>query len=136
MSYKDAMKPFDHQALHRRRQSYKLAGLVCGLLGLFVILEMIFKEPVPLRGVRFVFLGLSLLIGGGLCLYYGYRLPLAEAIEIIHTRGKGITASELVHEMRVDLATAQRIIDALLQKGFLRSTSNRSHAEEVFEPVQ
>ena len=67
----------------------------------------------------------------------GYKLPVAEAIEIIHQNGKdGITASELVHLMRVDRLTANRIITILMDKGFLKSSSRRNDAEEVFDAVK
>jgi len=63
--------------------------------------------------------------------------PLDEALELIHQRGQGVTESEIVHDMRVDRPTANRIIGALIVKGFLRrSTDTTSHTEEVFEPVK
>ncbi len=63
-------------------------------------------------------------------------MPLAEAIELIHGNGRGITASELVHQMRIDSGTASRIIEALIRKGFLRTSAQRHDAEEVYDPVQ
>lgn len=127
---------FNYQTFHRRRKAFKVSGLALVLLGVFTIVDMAWNVPIPLTGFRALAAGLVLIIFGTLCLYHGYKLPLEEAIEIIHTRGKGITASELVHEMRVDRVTANRIIDALLRKGFLRSSAQRSDAEEVFDPVQ
>jgi len=130
------MHPFNYNAFHRRRKILKLSGLILTLGGIFTIVDMAWSVPIPLTGVRALFTGLVLIIFGVLCLYHGYKLPLAEALEIVHSRSKGITASELVHEMRVDLTTAERIIEALLRKGFLRSSAKSGTAEEVFEPVQ
>jgi len=74
---------------------------------------------------------------GIMLLYQGYKLPLDEALELIHERGRGVTESEIVHDMRVDRPTAGRIIRALIAKGFLRrATEQAGHAEEVFEPVR
>ena len=130
------MRPFNYYAFHRRRNYFKIGGLILTLLGIFTIIDMAWKVPIPLTGVRALFTGLLLIIFGVTCLYQGYKLPLHEALEIIHQRGRGITASELVHEMRVDRITADRMIDALVQKGFLHSSANRDAAEEVFEPVR
>jgi len=127
---------FDNAAFHRRRKILKIAGLVLILSGLFTILDMMSEVPIPLTGMRAVFTGLVLLIFGFLALYHGYKLPLPEAIELIHGRGRGITASELVHLMRVDKPTANRIIQALIRKGYLRTSADRDQAEEVFDPVQ
>jgi len=127
---------FDYHRFHRRRQLYKTVGWVLLTLGLFAVLEMFFREPVPLRGLRAIFAGLVLILLGGLSLYAGYKLPVAEALEIIHRRGRGISASELIHEMRVDKLTADRIIEALLQKGFLRASSGNTNVEEVYDVVQ
>ena len=127
---------FDNATFHRRRKILKITGLVLILSGLFTILDMVSTIPIPLTGMRAVFAGLVLLIFGFLALYHGYKLPLAEAIDLIHSRGRGITASELVHLMRVDGATANRIIQALIRKGFLRTSADRDQAEEVFDPVQ
>ena len=70
-------------------------------------------------------------------MYYGYRLPLEEAIQLIHDRHQGITESELVHAMCVDQVTAQRILQALIKKGFLRAPSQRTvRTEQVYEPVR
>ena len=55
----------------------------------------------------------------------------------MHRKGRGITESEIVHDMRVDRPTARRILDGLIAKGFLRRGSDQSGAtEEVFEPVK
>lgn len=127
---------FNNAAFHRRRSIMKFAGLVLVLIGLFTILDMVSNVPIPLTGMRAIFTGLVLLIFGFLALYQGFKLPLAEAIEIIHGRGQGITASELVHLMRVDISTANRIIQALVRKGHLRTSADRDKAEEVFDPVR
>ena len=134
------MNTFNHQSFHRRRKLLKLAGLVLVLLGLFTILDImceIPQVPTPFRGFRAIFAGTGMLLFGLLALYQGYKLPLEEAIELVHQRGRGITESELVHEMRVDRITARRIVEALVQKGFLRRAADQSSGtEEVFEPVR
>ncbi|HLP78317.1 MAG TPA: hypothetical protein VK327_15535 [Candidatus Paceibacterota bacterium] len=127
---------FNNVTFHRRRKLLKITGLVLILAGIFTILDMVSTFPIPLTGMRAIYAGLVLLIFGFLSLYQGYKLPLAEAIELIHSRGRGITASELVHQMRVDRETADRIIAALIRKGFLRTSAQRHDAEEVFDPVQ
>src|SRR5262245_804281 len=130
------MRPFNYYAFHRQRKYLKVGGLVLTVLGIFTIIDMAWKVPIPLTGVRALFAGLLLISLGVVCLYQGYKLPLDEALEIIHQRGRGITASELVHEMRVDRVTADRMINALVQKGFLRSSANGDALDEVFEPVR
>ena len=130
------MPDFDYHKFHRRRTILKTTGWVLLGLGLFAVLDMFFREPMPLRGLKGLAAGVVIIILGALALYGGYKLPIAEALEIIHRRGRGISASELIHEMRVDKVTANRILDALLQKGFLRSSSGNTNAEEVFEVVQ
>ena len=133
------MNEFNHRVFHRRRKLLKVAGLVLIIIGLFTIIDMmgeIPEVPAPFRGMRAIFMGTVLLIFGLLALYNGYKLPLDEAIELIHRSGRNITESEIVHEMRVDRLTAKRILDALIQKGFLRrATDNENRTEEVFEPV-
>ncbi len=130
------MARFDYHKFHRRRQMLKTAGWIALAVGLFCILDMFFKEPMPLRGRTAVFAGLVLLGLGGVLLNAGYKLPVNEAIEILHDKGDGITASELIHLMRVDRLTAERIIAALVEKGFLKSSSRRSETEEVYDVVR
>jgi len=127
---------FDNVRFHRRRRILKITGFVLVLAGIFTILDMVSTFPIPLTGMRAIFAGLVLMVLGFISLYNGYKLPLQEAIDLIHGNGRGITASELVHLMRVDRATAERIIEALIRKGFLRTSSQRHQAEEVFDPVQ
>lgn len=129
---------FDLYAFHRRRRMFKIGGLVLVLGGLFALLNYMGELPAdPFKGRRAIYAGAVLIIFGILALYRGYKLPLEEAIELIHQRGRGITESELVHDMRVDRATATRIIGALIAKGFLRRASAQSGVtEEVFEPVR
>ena len=127
---------FDFPAFHRRRKILKITGTILVIAGLFTIVDMLSEIPIPLTGARAVFAGLLLLVLGLVSLYNGYKLPLGEAIDLIHGRGRGITASELVHLMRVDRTTADRIIQRLIEKGFLRTSSDGSQAEEVFDPVQ
>lgn len=128
---------FDHRTFHRRRKLFKVIGLLLVLAGLFVIADMMSELPIPLTGYRAVFAGTVLILFGIMMLYEGYKLPLDEAIELIHERGRGVTESELVHDMRVDRPTAARIISALIAKGFLRrATEQGGHTEEVFEPVR
>lgn len=129
------MPEFNYFKFHRRRQVIKTIGWALLALGLFAVLDMFFKEPMPLRGLKGLYAGLALLIVAGLTLYSGYRLPVAEALEIIHQRGRGISVGELIHEMRVDRVTAERIIAALVEKGFLRA-SGESNAENVYEAVR
>ena len=131
------MREFNYNAFHRRRRFYKALGLILVLAGLFTIADMMSEVPIPLTGYRAVFVGTVLLIFGFMSTYNGYKLPLDEAIELIHRRSTGITASEIVHEMRVDRATAERIIQGLIRKGFLRtSAESHSRTEEVFDPVK
>ena len=130
------MPDFDYHRFHRRRTLIKTTGWILLGLGLFGVLEMFFREPMPLRGLRGLAAGVLFVIIGAICLWSGYKLPVAEALEIIHRRGRGISASELIHEMRVDQTTANRIIEALLQKGFLRSSSGNTNAEEIYDVVQ
>ena len=129
---------FDHRIFHRRRKLFKVMGLVLVLGGVFVLLNMMGELPEePLKGTGAIFGGTVLILFGILFLYHGYKLPLEEALELIHERGRGITESEIVHAMRVDQPTAGRIIRALTAKGFLRrATDQSSHTEEVFEPVR
>jgi uncharacterized membrane protein len=130
-------RDFDWAAFHRRRKFLKVTGLVLVLAGLFTIVDLMSNVPIPLTGYRAVFFGTVLIIFGLLALYRGYRLPLEEALDIIHQKNRGITASELVHEMRVDRLTADRLIQALIAKGFLRRTkADAATVEEVFEPVR
>jgi len=128
--------PFDLHAFHRRRQALKVAGLLLVLLGLFTIVDMMSNIPIPLTGYRAVFAGTVMIVFGLVALYHGYKLPLNEALELIHAKGRGITEAELVHEMRVDRPTAARIINALLNKGFLRRATEADPTAEVFEPVR
>ncbi len=127
---------FNFTAFHARRKGLKITGIVLISGGLFMIVDLMSAIPIPLKGVRAVFAGLLLLILGLVSLYNGYKLPLPEAINLIHGRGRGITASELVHLMRVDRTTADRIIQRLIEKGFLRTSADGGQAEEVFDPVQ
>ena len=127
---------FNFAAFHARRKVLKITGIVLIIGGLFTIVDLVAPIPIPLKGVRAVFAGLLLLILGLVSLYNGYKLPLPEAINLVHGRGRGITASELVHLMRIDRVTADRIIQRLIEKGFLRTSATGSHAEEVFDPVQ
>ena len=129
---------FDHRIFHRRRKLFKVIGLVLVLGGLFVLLNMMGEIPEePLKGYSAVFGGTVLILFGIIFLYHGYKLPLEEALELIHERGRGVTESEIVHDMRVDRPTATRIVRALIAKGFLRrATEQSAQTEEVFEPVR
>ena len=130
------MAEFNYYRFHRRRQMLKTAGWAAVAIGLFCMLDMFFKEPMPLRGRNAVFAGVSLLAIGGVLLNAGYKLPITEAIEILHQRGQGITASEIIHLMRVDRVTADRIIAVLVEKGFLKSSARRDETEQVFDVVK
>jgi uncharacterized membrane protein HdeD (DUF308 family) len=129
---------FDHRIFHRRRKLFKVIGLLLVLGGIFVLLNMMGELPEePLKGTGAIFAGTVLILFGILFLYHGYKLPLEEALELIHERGRGVTESEIVHAMRVDQPTAGRILRGLIAKGFLRrATEQPSHTEEVFEPVR
>ncbi len=128
---------FNYHAFHRRRKLLKVLGLVLLIGGLFTIVDMVSTFPIPLTGMRAVLAGTVLALLGIYMLYCGYRLPLDEAVELIHNRGCGITESEVVHEMRVDRPTARRILDVLIRKGFLRrATGSQGATDEVFEPVR
>lgn len=130
------MAEFNYHKFHRSRQLLKTTGWILLVLGFIFILDLFFREPMPLSGRKAIYAGLACLALGSTSLYAGYRLPLDEAIEIIHQRGQGITASELIHLMRVDRVTADRIIAALVEKGFLKSSSKRNDVEEVFDAVR
>ena len=128
---------FNYRAFHRRRKIQKWIGAIFLTLGFFTIIDMISTVPIPITGIRAVFVGTLLMIFGLIWLYKGYRLPLEEAIELIHGRSQGITESEIVHEMMVDKITAHRILNALVQKGFIRpSSSQAGQAEEVYDAVK
>jgi hypothetical protein len=128
---------FNWAGFHLRRKLLKITGLVLVLGGLFTIIDLMSRIPIPLTGTRAIFVGTVMIIFGLLALYNGYKLPLAEALDLIHRKGRGITESEIVHDMRVDRTTARRILDGLIAKGFLRrATDQSSAAEEVFEPVK
>ncbi len=129
---------FNWATFHQRRKLIKIVGWVLVLGGLFTIVDLMSNVPIPLTGYRAVFVGTLLIVFGLVALYRGYKLPLDEALDIIHRNNRGITASELVHEMRVDRPTADRLISALIAKGFLRraATSGTATVEEVFEPVR
>src|SRR5437867_8808855 len=128
---------FNWAAFHTRRKLFKLVGLILVLGGLFTIVDMMSEIPIPLKGYRAVFGGTALMIFGLLALYRGYKLPLDEALDLVHRKGRGVTESEIVHDMRVDRVTARRLIDELIRKGFLRrATEQASATEEVFEPAK
>ena len=130
------MPHFDYHGFNRKRRFLKIAGLALLVLGVFTIIDMAWKVPIPLTGSKAVFAGLVMIGLGAWSLYNGYKLPLDEAIQIIHDKGDGITTSEIIHLMRVDRMTADRIISALVEKGFLKSSSRRSETEEVFDAVK
>jgi hypothetical protein len=134
------MNEFNYRVFHRRRKTMKILGMVLVLVGLFTIIDMMGEIPVvpsPFRGLRAIYMGGVMLIFGLLALYNGYKLPLEEALDLIHRRSRGITESELVHDLRVDRPTAARILAALIHKGFVRRATDHAGAtEEVFEPVR
>src|ERR1041385_2861228 len=110
------MSDFNYALFHTKRKFFKVLGLILVLAGLFTIADMMSEVPIPLTGYRAVFVGAVLLIFGFMALYNGYKLPINEAVELIHRRGTGVTASELVHEMRVDRPTAERILQELIRR--------------------
>jgi len=128
---------FNWAGFHLRRKTLKLAGLIMIFGGLYTLLDLMGEIPTPFRGSRAVIVGLALLVFGLLALYTGYKLPVEEALDLVHRKGRGITESEIVHDMRVDRLTAKRIIAALIAKGYLRRAADQSSAaDEVFEPVK
>ena len=132
-----SINSFDYRKFHRRRSFLKLIGLVLLLLGLFTLVDMLDEVPIPLVGYRAIIGGTLLSVLGCVFLYNGYKLPIREAVELIHSRPSGITESELVHVMMVDKTTAQRILNALVSKGFVRGSRDKSVvADEVFEAVR
>ena len=128
---------FNWAAFHRRRKVFKLAGLIMVIVGLYTLLDLLGEVPTPFRGTRAIVVGSTLILFGLIALYQGYRLPLDEALDLVHRKGRGVTESEIVHDMRVDRVTARRLIDELIRQGFLRrATEQASATEEVFEPVK
>lgn len=113
------MYDFDWKTLHERRQVYKAMGwimLVVGILSLFVD-----EARFPMRTTLAV--GVTLCLTGLVSLYLGHRLPIIEAREYVFAcsqKGRPVTASELCHQMRVSVHTAELILDTLVQKGFIR----------------
>lgn len=129
---------FNWAGFHRRRKFLKLTGVVMLVVGLYTLVDMMGEIPVTLfRGNRAIVAGTALIIFGLLALYQGYKLPLEEALDLVHRKGRGVTESELVHDMRVDRITAHRILEALIAKGFVRRGSDQTGAtDQVFEPVK
>ena len=131
---------FNWAGFHRRRKFLKLAGFVMVVGGLYTLVDMMGEipdAPTLFRGNRAIVAGAALIIFGLLSLYHGYRLPVEEALDLVHRKGRGITESELVHDMRVDRTTAHRILEALIAQGFIRrGTEQTGASEEVFEPVK
>ena len=131
---------FNWAGFHRRRKLFKLAGFVMVIGGLYTLVDMMGEipdAPTLARGNRAIVTGAALIIFGLLALYRGYKLPLEEALDLVHRKGRGITEAELVHDMRVDRTTAHRILEALIATGFVRrGTDQPGAADEVFEPVK
>ena len=129
---------FNWAGFHRRRKFLKLTGVVMLVVGLYTLVDMMGEIPATLfRGNRAIVAGTALIIFGLLALYQGYKLPLEEALDLVHQKGRGVTESELVHAMRVDRTTAHRILEGLIAKGFIRRGTERTGAsDEVFEPVK
>ncbi|MEI8314429.1 MAG: hypothetical protein WCG79_03160 [Verrucomicrobiota bacterium] len=131
---------FNWAAFHRRRKFVKLAGVGMVISGLYTLVDMMGEipgAPTLFRGNRAIIAGTALIIFGLVALYNGYKLPLEAALDLVHCKGRGLTESELVHDMRVDRLTAHRILEALIAKGFVRRSSDQAGAtEEVFEPVK
>jgi len=131
---------FNWAGFHRRRKFLKLVGVVMVIGGLYTLVDMMGEipdAPTLFRGNRAIVAGMALIIFGLLALYHGYKLPVEEALDLVHRKGRGLTESELVHDMRVDRATAHRILELLIAKGFVRRATDQAGAtEEVFEPVK
>ena len=131
---------FNWAGFHRHRKLLKLAGFVMVVGGVYTLVDMMGEipdAPTLFRGNRAIVAGTALLIFGLLALYHGYKLPVEEALDLVHRKGRGVTESELVHDMRVDRTTAHRLLEALIAKGFIRRGTEQTGAtEEVFEPVK
>lgn len=128
---------FNWAGFHRRRKLLKLAGYFLIAWGVYTLIDLFGELPTAFRGYRAIVVGMAMVVFGLLALYHGYKLPIEEALDLVHRKGRGITESELIHDMRVDRVTARRILDALIAKGFIRRGSDQSGAaEEVFQPVK
>ena len=131
---------FNWAGLHRRRKFLKLTGFALVVGGLYTLVDMMGEipdAPTLFRGNRAIVAGTALVLFGLLALYHGYKLPVEEALDLVHRKGRGVTESELVHDMRVDRTTAHRLLEALIAKGFIRRGTEQTGAtEEVFEPVK
>ena len=131
---------FNWAGLHRRRKFLKLTGFALVVGGLYTLVDMMGEipdAPTLFRGNRAIVAGTALVLFGLLALYHGYKLPLEEALDLVHRKGRGVTEAELVHDMRVDRTTAHRILEALIAKGFVRRGTDQAGAtDEVFEPVK
>lgn len=130
------MYEFDYYRFHRQRRFLQVTGYILFVLGVVTIMDLAWTVPIPLTGMRAIIVGLILIGLGSVSLYNGYKLPIHEALDLVHRRGRGITASEIVHEMRVDKVTAEQIIQVLLRKGFVRSSRSEGTTEESFEPTR
>ena len=131
---------FNWAGFHRRRKFLKFVGFAMVIGGLYTLVDMMGEipdAPTLFRGNRAIVAGAALIICGLLALYQGYKLPVEEALDLVHRKGRGVTESELVHDMRVDRITAHRILEALIARGFIRrGTEQTGASDEVFEPVK
>ena len=131
---------FNWAGFHRRRKFLKFVGFTMVIGGLYTLVDMMGEipdAPTLFRGNRAIVAGTALIIFGLLALYQGYKLPVEEALDLVHRKSRGVTESELVHDMRVDRITAHRILEALIARGFIRRGAEQAGAsDEVFEPVK
>ena len=129
---------FNHAEFHSRRKSYKFIGWFALAIGLFFFIEIDIREPIPMNASRAVAMGTMFVLGGLTMLYFGYRLPLLEVTDIVHDTTKRVTASELVHLMRIDSETARRVLTKLLNLGIVRvkDPALSNSCEPEFEAVK
>ena len=80
---------FNWVGFHRRRKFLKLAGIVMVIGGLYTLVDMMGEipdAPTLFRGNRAIIAGAALIVFGLLALYNGYKLPLEEALDLVHAR--------------------------------------------------
>lgn len=123
------MDTFDWKSLQERRKMYRVTGWLALAVGVFLLADSIFREPIPLNVRQSFPVSIMLIVGGLTMLYFGYRLPVLEAREYIFGRsedGHSVSATELCREMRISIHTAEEVIQALLDKGFIQE---RQHTD-------
>lgn len=107
-------------SLERFRQQ-RLRKTRIGLYGfwgtlLFMVLDLTTAFPTAQRG-GFLVVSLAALCVFAAIYVQGRRLPLEETIEIARLHGNQLKVTDLTHELNVTIATAQRILSALVARG-------------------